>query len=129
MPRPIYIIGSESGSEDKVTGLVSLYHVIDRIVLHNIPKDGTTEAVPADAQVISVGSLNLQVTAVWMRTSGDEDQEFEFETILYQPPDEKPLTVGAGTFKFIRPFHRLTAKIYGLPLFSGGGVLRIVNRI
>lgn len=31
MPKPVYIVCSLSGAEDKATGLISLYHVLETI--------------------------------------------------------------------------------------------------
>ena len=63
VPRPVYIICSESGSQDLNTGLVSHFQVIEAVQLSQIPMPvGVPTAVPA---------FIFRATAVWMRNDDD----------------------------------------------------------
>jgi len=117
MPKPVYILCSESGSEDKITGLVSLFNLIEKI---QIVKREQNEPVP---------SLSLRVTATWARGEDELDQLFEFETAAYLPPDNDEMMLGKGEFRFTMPFQRITMRMQGSLVFQGPGMLRIENRI
>lgn len=117
MPRPVYILCSRSGAEDKVTGLLSHYHVLERISF--------TSPMPDQPNV----SFCLRVTAVWMREEGDDpEQGYEFQFVLRFPPGGEESIVAEGTFRFSHPLHRM---IVDTPIarFGGPGLFRVENRI
>jgi hypothetical protein len=122
MPKPVYILCSESGSEDKATSLVSHFNVIEQIELREFPK-------PPEGFPPMVQPLSMQITAVWMRAEGDDpDQEYEFKITIFLPPDGKELPAGAGTVLFDRPRFRATAYVQGL-LMSASGSFRAEGRM
>lgn len=123
MPRPVYIICSESGSQDLNTGLVSHFQVIETIQISQIP-------IPAGAPV-AVPALMFRATAVWMRNDDDPpDQEYEFETAFYPPPLGAEQIVQQGRFVFEagKPLYRMIVMGQGPP-FDGAGLFRIESRI
>jgi hypothetical protein len=123
MPRPVYILCSESGTEDKQTGLLSFFHVIEKIQIISVPE--------ADEQGrVFLTSQRIRVVAVWMR--GEEDsptQEFEYQTVLVLPPYHKEIPSGYGRFVFSKPLHRFTVSDLGPLLFEGPGIMRAESRL
>jgi hypothetical protein len=123
MPKPAFIICSESGSEDRVTGLVSLFKVIERIELHERPDS-------EEGRPIVLNPLPFQVVAVWALSEDENaDQEYEFEHKLTLPSG-KEATLQSGTFFFERgrPRHRFTVIVNGF-MPQDAGLLRVENRI
>jgi hypothetical protein len=124
MARPVYIICSESGTEDKLTGLVSHFNVLERIQISKVPSSGPEET-------ILVQTLTFRATAVWMRSEDDSpDKEFEYQTILHIPPDNREQVVQEGRFFFgaDKPLYRIVVMGSGPP-FAGPGIFRIESRI
>jgi hypothetical protein len=123
MPKPVFIICSESGSEDRVTGLVSLFKVIERIELHDRP-------APEEGRPIVPHPLPFQFVAVWALSEGDDtDHEYEFEHKLTLP-EGRETTLQSGTFFFEkeRPRHRFTVIVNGF-VPKGAGLFRVESRI
>ena len=83
MPKPVYILCSESGSEDRATGLISHFKVIDQIGLKPSPSSPDSEKT-----TVIVTSIPLQMVAIWQADPHhDPDQEYDVENLLYMPPD------------------------------------------
>jgi hypothetical protein len=123
MPRPVYILCSESGSQDLTTGLLSHFQVIETLNISAVP-------FPA-AGVVVVPALMFRATAVWMRNADDlPEQEYEYETAFYFPPEGAEQVVQQGKFIFEadKPLYRMIVIGQGPPL-SGPGLFRIENRI
>jgi hypothetical protein len=93
MPKPVYIICSESGSEDKYTGLVSHFRVIEQINLQELP-------LPQEGKPLVIPAMPLQFTAVWAMAEDDRvNDEYEFRNSVVLP-DGKEITVQEGTIFF-----------------------------
>jgi len=121
MPKPVYIICSGSGSEDKTTGLISLFQVIEKLRFSSV--------VPLDLSIVSP-LMEMRVTAIWMRCPEDEGQEFEFETRVLLPPEDTIIKLGEqGKFSFAQHHHRLVAIMRGFPPFRGSGIMRFQSRL
>jgi hypothetical protein len=124
MPKPVYIICSESGSEDKTTSLVSHFKVLEQIEIRDLPK-------PAEAGTNVIPGLSFQMVAVWMAAEDDDpDQKYECITSLFLPPENQEQLVGMGILSFEgqKRRARMTANVLGLG-FKTPGLLRIENRI
>src|SRR5208337_5639855 len=79
MPKPVYILCSESGSEDKTTSLVSHFKVLEQIELRQLPK-------PPEVAALIIPGLFFQMVAVWMAAEDDDpDQKYECITSLFLP--------------------------------------------
>lgn len=122
MPRPIYIICAESGAEDKLSGLVSHYNVVECMAIRKIPK------APESSSIV-IAPSPLWITALWERTSGDEGQQFEFETVLILPPDQQEVKAASGVFAFEKLRHRFTVRMMGLIPFRGPGTCWVESRV
>lgn len=123
MPRPVYILCSESGSQDASTNLVSHFQVIETMQISPIPE--------SDAKVLVVPAVSFRMTAVWMKKPEDpEGQEYDFETVFYLPPDGEELIVQTGKFAFDGGKLLYRMIVIGLgPPFKGAGLFRVESRI
>ena len=124
MPKPVYILCSESGSEDKTTGLVSHFKVLEQIELRQLPK-------PPEGATFIIPGLFFQMVAVWMAAEDDDpDQKYECMTSLFLPPDNQEQIVGTAIFSFEgqKPRDRMTVNFFGLA-FKAPGLLRVVNKM
>jgi hypothetical protein len=123
MPKPIYIICSEGGAEDKTTGLVSHFNVLETIELIVEQDDSQGgDAIPAV-------NYRIQTVAVWGRSPEDDPETwYESEVCLHIPPEGKEIFGGKHVFRFEKTRFRVTANLQSLPVI-GSGVLRIEHRI
>ena len=86
----------------------------------------------SDQQQIGVppATQHIRIVAVWMRSDKDSpDQEFEYKLIIFLPPNNKEIEVGAGRFKFSKPLHRFTINILGPLPFEGPGMMNVQSKI
>ncbi len=119
MPRPVYIVCHQTGMEDRETGLISLFFLIEKLQVTQLP-------LPPSGQVMLIPQLLFRVVAAWMRNPDDApDQEYDWEMLLTYPPGgpAPTLLLGTGRFRFDlnRPLHRFTANVQGqLPLGPPG---------
>jgi len=91
MPRPLYIVCCEAGSEDRRTGLLSHFQLYEKITLRRLP-------LPQGRPVVM--SLPMRVVAVWMKFPDDpQEQEYDFEMAFYLP-DGREVIPHRGTFAF-----------------------------
>ncbi len=124
MPKPVYILCSESGSEDKTTDLVSHFKVLEQIELRELPK-------PPEGATLVIPWLSFQMVAVWAAAEDDDlDQKYECTTTFFLPPDNQEQFVGMRIFSFEGQKRRVrqTANFIGLAL-KAPGLLRIENKI
>jgi hypothetical protein len=126
MPSPVFIICCESGSDDSLTGLASLFNVIDTFVVNSAPVEDTNQAtVPRD------GAPSLRIVATWRAICPDDfEGEFESELRMIFEPSGETQSLAAQTIRFWRekPRHRLTAVIGALNL-PMSGTLTVESRI
>jgi len=123
MPKPIYILCSESGAEDKDSGQSIHFKVIDRLLL--------MDRVPEKpAGVVLVRPIPLHITAVWMRADTDDSRDqFETQVRIFLPPyNVEWIPAPSTTFSFSQPRYRTIMKLAGL-LLTGPGQLLIESRI
>ncbi len=117
MPRPVYIICSLGGAEDKATGLISLFHVLETVNIVRRPPDR------------GISPITIRTTAVWMRTEGDDESvEYEFQSIFRSPPHGTEAIIRAGQFSFGKPLFRFVADVTFMS-FVCPGTLTVVHRI
>lgn len=121
MPRPVYIICSESVAEDRLTGLMSLFQVFERIEMTEVDKSSKADELLRQ-------KVSMRVTAVWMRFPGDEACDFQHQLAFMMPPDDREHLAEVQSFKFSHPFQRFLAHFIADP-FEGAGVLRVESRV
>ena len=121
MPTPIYIICCESGTEDKYTGMASLFNIIDRIVVKPRDPEKTDSGAPNPW-----GSLSMRIVAVWAANGdGDFDGEFDGELRMLMSPQNQEQILMTDKVRFTRamPRHRSTVIISGFQAEQVGQVI------
>lgn len=109
MPRPVFIICSQSASEDAETHFLSLFQIVEQLMVPKIP-EGSKETISR--------GFSFRITAVWMR--GEEDtpeQTFDSQLRLHFPGTSDPRILGENSFSFSARFQR-----FSIILQMGGGV-------
>lgn len=117
MPRPLYLICSKSGSEDKQTGLLSMYHVLERLAL--APQEPDRPRPP----------FSFRIVSAWLREEGDDkEQEYEFSVLLHFPSEDQGREVAKDSFYLTHPIYRIVinAQLGGC---DGPGILTVESRI
>lgn len=109
MARPVYMICSESGSEDKQTGLVSHFTVIEKIQFRPI-ETANLAANLAPGQPIAVPQPSFWVTALWMRGSDDNAEDWFDYSIIVHSPEKEPILRASGKFQFTKELHRFSVR-------------------
>lgn len=123
MPKPVYILCAESGSEDKTSGLVSHFNVLEQIELQSVPK-----FEPGSGMIPVVLAKAFVVVATWMREDTDlPTDEFECETVFHQP-DGNQVIVATKRFDFEKPRFRLTVRASGM-IFQQPGAFIAESRV
>lgn len=124
MPKPVYILCSKSGAED--AGSLSIFEIIEKFIITKIPAPPSEKG----GGIVVVESTKIRVTAVWMRSEGDEGKEFEGEFAAIFPPHESRLELGPkASFSFTQNFYRLTGIFQGLLPIQEDGMMWITCRI
>jgi len=126
MPRPVYIICSESGAQDASTNLLSLFQVFESLQLNEIPPEDLQSGKPV---IIPIPTIHA--VAVWMSQPDDPpDQEYEFQMAFLLPPNDAERIVHEGKFSFIKgkPLYRMVVRGY-MPQLTSPGLFRIECRI
>jgi hypothetical protein len=120
MAEPVYILCSESGADDKLTGQVSLFNLTEKVHVMKLPP-GQIPPIPS--------TFRLRVTALWMRGDDDCGGEFESEIRLLMPPDGEILAIPQPAFTFPLLFQRVQIQILGPLPVKGPGIMRVQSRI
>jgi len=125
MPKPIYIICSESGVEDRNTGLLSFVNVLEKLTMW---KPGETPN--PNAQRI----FGFRVSAAWMKEPTDNiSTVYEWELLFEAPVSKASHVVVKGSFSFAdepsKSWSRTTVNVHGVPPADGSGILRVQHRI
>ena len=101
MPRPVFIVCAQYGTEDKSTGQMSLFGIVDKLVMSIIPQ-------PITNGMVVVHTTSLYIAAKWMKNT-DDDQEQMYEVTLRGISSDGKILVDSAfeNFKFAenRPLH------------------------
>lgn len=117
MPRPKYIICSQSRIIDKFSGLVSHINVLDE--LHAVKPAAT---MPPGAAIQPLTTLSL--IAVWERSETDSDDElFELDVRMHVPGADIPRTLYVGDTSFGTSRNYRIDITVGLPAMNTGILL------
>ena len=120
MPSPVSIICAEGGAEDKTTGLVSVFNVIEQIAFKRAEPD--QPSVP----------FKMRVIATWLREEADSfEQQFENEISLLQPVSKLEVRLGGNDFSFVKgkSFYRTIALFDSILPIDGDGVMQVQSKI
>lgn len=108
MPKPRYIVCSDSISQDRGTNLLSLFHVIDGLTA---VKTGQASDGSVAASDHPGNPVRLCCVAVWERTDPETaDTEFE-HSLTIEGPGNFHLESPTGTFRFTSRYHRFVVRI------------------
>jgi hypothetical protein len=121
MPRPAYVMFANSGANDQVSNLVSLFDVIEIV---NVFQPN------APIQMPQVGTTMLnRIVVAWLRLDGDSDADrFEGQIAVVNPDGTDLFVVPTEAFSFTSPFFRWTAPV--MPFgFSALGLHQIEARL
>ena len=127
MARPLFILGFESSSVDRVTGLPSYFHVFDSMDITLKPM------TPADGpQRTHSDILKVSLAAAWMRDDLDLDTDvFEHQLRIFSTENEVRV-VSESEFEFTANSHRFDVQIGLGTLFNDStksGIVRVESRI
>jgi hypothetical protein len=132
MPRPVYIICSDSGAIDHRTNQLSIFNVLESIDVTPLASLPGGDKVPNELIAFLRGLLpvDIRVTAVWMRDDADSaDQVFETEVVGSDPGGKPLFRATVNDFSFTVPFHRINIARVKLPGFTSLGVHTVESRL
>lgn len=136
MPSPVFIIVSGSAVEDRRTNLLSVFNVVERLVIRKKLPDEQL-GVPGQFRQVDLGEspsthFGFSIQAVWMLEPSDPPEgTFDAELLFTVPPHNRqvrhsmpPLEYKKGGFLV-----RFGAVLIGPPPCDGSGILRVAIRI
>ena len=121
MAIPHFLICSRSFSDDKDTRHLSIFEIVDKLVLSELPS-------PEAGSVLFIGEQRFVVVSAWMidiKNGETYEDEFEFKT-TFKMENGSILRMHLQTFKFTvnMPLHRMMINMIGsLPLKQSGILL------
>lgn len=117
MPKPVFIICSESGSVDRFTNLLSIHNIIERLSIRKRDERDGGEVPDGHAPWLSI-----RVTALWEAEDDDRDERFEYQVGLRFPEQEEK-TVAEGEFMFKSRNYRFVIRADGPPPSQDGSLI------
>lgn len=127
MPLPHYIIGSESRSEDKLTGLFSHFGVVESVEITATQLD--TELPPQFADQLAQKGC-LWFTASWMRLEDEPiEQVYESQWVTHSPGLAEASVFHEHQFEISKRFVRFVVRVSLQPKSFVSGVRAIEHRI
>ena len=124
MPRPVYIIASESTSEDARSNVLSIFNVIERIEIEFAVISATSQPPPLSPAAIQ-GNLNrFVVIAVWMKLPTDNpDDAHQHQMAMCYPDGTEKIVADDNNVLFAnddRPRNRYGLVVAGSPTTMEG---------
>jgi hypothetical protein len=118
MPRPGYVMFANSGANDQVTNLVSLFDIIEIINVYQ-----------PDQPIQMMTAKPNRIVVAWLRQDGDSDADrFEGQIACVNPDGTDLFAAVAEPFSFTSPFYRWTVPV--LPFgFNALGIHQIEARL
>jgi hypothetical protein len=127
MPKPSYIICSQSGAFDEQDERVSIFEVAESIMVANTAT--AARALPLDWRP---GHLTVRITTCWMREDSDDPaQQFETQVAILFPDGSDAMASNVIPFHFEKRFYR---RIFShvpleLPIDFPEGIYSIEGRL
>ena len=125
MPKPVYMLCCQSGSDDERTKLASHFNVYDRVEII------VTPGKPGSDGPAVIYTMPLRIVAVWSADKKEDfDTTFDVQVRLLAPQLREPRTIHDGKFRFEQgtPKQKFTFDIQGF-FVSGEGDLVAECRI
>jgi hypothetical protein len=122
MVRPVFIVCSRDGAEDKGTGLISIFQVIEKFLIVKL------DSAKLAGGLLVAPAQSLRMVATWMLEPEKGEQYgdwFEYEVRLVMPPRGTVIRLGGDTFAFSdnQPLHRFTLQLETALPFEGPGIM------
>lgn len=136
MPKPVFIVVSQSGVEDRQTNLLSLFNVIERLVIKKKPaKEDAGE--PGQFKEVNAAELpamhfGFRIAAVWMLEQSDPPEgTLDAEMVFSVPPHNREVRHSMGPLEYKKGSFivRVSAIVIGPPPCDGSGILRVKIRV
>ena len=122
MPRAVYIICSGDVVEDRLTNLLSVFSIAERLEVRraNVVRD------------VEIADFRCAVVAVWMKTPNDDGELFEHVfTVVNNPLDELDISP-IIQFRFLSDemhLHRFRIRVEGFPPIVSSGIVLFRSKI
>jgi hypothetical protein len=131
MPKPVYILCAENITEDKSSGLISIYSVLERIEIkfQVMPQ---AQPLPQQQPFPPIGGFRFPTTfkaiAVWAREPSDVGKSYEGDWIISVPGSDR-VVIPANVLRFTRDANlNRNILVSMLPITQSGTVV-IEHRI
>lgn len=127
MPRPQFIICSQSTAIDQDSNSLSIFNVMEGISIHlgNEHPQQAEDFKPGNV----LNTLNFRVVAVWMREENDSPKdEYDYEFYIH-PPGEAEKEMSKGTFHFTSVFQRFQMHVFRDRPWQASGMLKVICKI
>src|SRR5260370_16449371 len=100
MSKPLFIICSESGVEDKDSRMISLYNILEKV-------EATRSSAEGSQGPTICRPMPFRITAVWMRTEEDGRDDLEAQIAMFLPADGQEVTGAPVRFRYEpgKPLH------------------------
>ena len=121
MPRPVYVLCARGISEDKISGLMTVFSILETIDI--------TPHKPDQSNLIDNRTLQLFVLAVWMKDDADGGIDFEHQWILHSGTAHDLATGTSFQFEQEKPLFRFTLIVQGLKLPDENGLIEFESRV
>jgi len=119
------MICSESGAVDQSKNLVSLFDVLEKLVIQRVP--GQEEPPGGIA-----ARFRCRVVAVWLKTEEDQPgEQYKWQIVFRLPPHAREAIPAEGEFALSDEgnFIRILADLQGPPPADGAGTLVVECRL
>jgi hypothetical protein len=129
MPRPVYLLCSQSYAVDRESNQISFFNLIEEVKIVKRPDDSDA----TDKQAVAHKHISMRIVSAWMKADDDSpDQVFEVEVAIKLPKESgghEETVISRPTLSFTKPFHRLLANEFSIPGVEAPGILWFECRI
>ena len=127
MPLPHYIIGAESCSEDRSTGRLSVFNVLEKVTFSSAPVEKMVEWLQARNKRFSTQMVFI---SAWIRTPDEEpDRVYNAEWRLFAPMTAEPQVLHQYEFSIPGDSYRFTLNAGLSPSKGDTGIFTVENRV
>lgn len=121
MPRPAFLLCSQSFSIDENTKHISFFNLVEAFTVTPLKVDGHGNVEAELAK--GTAPFSISVSAAWMREEDDRDDDvFEAKLTCRHTNGQLVFETAVHEFSFTFPFHRLNARNLRLVGFPDVGV-------
>jgi hypothetical protein len=130
MPRPVFIIAAARTSEDKTSGFLSLFEILEVLdVQLTRPEHGEGPELIQAVNRASLQATESTIVSVWLREEADAGQVFEHQFAIIFPDREDPLPIVPFQFADDLPLQRFKFLMRGFPMLPAAGIVEVESRV